>query len=75
MFKRLPGIGIQFKTYSNESTLRTWAGKRGGRGSQQVAQSRLYRLYLLRTEKRKYTGVLFSLLGSLGTTGSWKKRQ
>ena len=27
MFKRLPGIGIQFKAYQNESTLRTWAGK------------------------------------------------
>ena len=31
MFKRLPGIGIQFKAYYNESTLSIWAGKRAMR--------------------------------------------
>ena len=29
--------------------------------------------YLLRTENSEYMGVLFSLLGNLGTSGSWKR--
>ena len=35
MFKQLPGIGMQFKAYYNESTLRFWSGKRAmnSRGS------------------------------------------